>query len=502
MALLAVVDQAYAGLEPLELWRHFSALNRIPRPSRSEERAAHYVREIAEAAGASWEADQAGNTVVRVAATSGHSDAPIVAIQAHLDMVCDSDPDVVHDWEADPIVPRRDGHHVMASGTTLGADNGVGVAAALALLTTPGVRHGPLELVFTVEEETGLRGAMAFDAALLEARLLLNLDGEDARCLEIGSSGTQDIAVELPVSAGASSAPDALSFDVVLSGLRGGHSGTDIRHPHANALKLLVAIIRELQGARFDIELARLVGGKARNAIPRSAQTTIVLAGPSASDVADISGTAIPELLAEWDTIEPDRTLSFVEAASPSSVLTPASTEAVLAFLERAPHGVLAVASDPDAAVRTSCNLARAEVADGSAAFLLTSRSHVAADQEDVYGRIAELAGELGGSAAITSGYPPWSTDGVRAGGLLALAVDAYTAVNGRSPALEAVDGGLECGVIAAKVPGMQAVSFGPLITGAHTPRECIDASTVPAFWRLLVELLDAVAGGAIAPSS
>ena len=498
MAQLSAVDSAYAGLEPVELWRHFSALNRIPRPSGSEDRAAQYVREIAEGAGASWETDAAGNLVVDVAATEGRGDAAVVAVQAHLDMVCDTDADVVHDWESDPIVPRRDGDDIMATGTTLGADDGIGVAAALALLTTSSLTHGPLELIFTVQEETGLRGALAFDGSLLDARLLLNLDGEDSACLEIGSSGTDDIAIELPVTPTEISTPGARAFDVVIAGLRGGHSGTDIGTPHANALKLVVELVEALAAASLDLRLTSLDGGIARNAIPRSAEATLVVSGRSAADVSSAVAAAVDDLTDRWRDVEPGMTVSSLEAPLPRSVLTQDSADAVLAFLARAPHGVLASADPPEGTGRTSANLALAAIAGNEARLLQTSRSHVAASQQGVFRRIAELAAELGGHAEITSGYPPWSSD--PDGGLLALAVDAYTAINGRPPALEAVDGGLECGVIAAKVPGMQAVSFGPRISGAHTPRERLDSSTVPAFWKLLVTLLEALSDEPGAP--
>lgn len=486
---LAVVDAAYVGLEPLELWRHFSALNRIPRPPRHEAQAARYVRDVAEAAGATWDADDAGNTVVRVPPTGPNAGGVTVAVQAHLDMVCDSEPGISYDPELDPIVPRRDGVNIVAKGTTLGADNGVGAAAALALLTTPGLAHGPLELVFTVEEETGLQGALAFNSSLLESRLLLNLDGEDHRTVVVGSIGTQDISVSLPSAPAAVSPSEARAVDVAVIGLKGGHSGMAIAQEHANALKVMADVVRALESSGLSIELARLSGGTARNAIPRVARSTLVVP----ADTEEALHSAIEEISRDmsrlWRATEPDLRITAERVGAPGEVLEARAAERVIALLERAPHGVLAMSRSTARNVRTSSNLALADVSPSAAHLLVTSRSHVAADQDDIARELGALADELHGEAVVVSGYPPWTAD-VSEGSLVALTATTYEKLKGHPPSLEVIDGGLECGVIAAAIPGMQAVSFGPLIADVHTPRERLDSSTVPPFWALLVELL------------
>ena len=232
----------YHGLEPRGLWTHFAALNRIPRRSGREAAAREYVQRVAAAAGASWSQDERGNTVVRVAGTPGAEDAPVVAVQAHLDMVCEKRPEVEHDFDRDPIRPRVEGDQVYAGGTTLGADNGIGAAAALALLTERDLEHGPLELIFTVEEETGLYGAMALDPSLVQARMLVNLDSEDPRELTIGCAGGAGTVLRVPVTTDVT--PKGWrGQDLVLSGLKGGHSGVQIHEPLANALKLLTSTL-------------------------------------------------------------------------------------------------------------------------------------------------------------------------------------------------------------------------------------------------------------------
>lgn len=481
----------YSGLEPAELWRHFAALNAIPRPSGHEDAARQYVRSVAEAAGADWRTDAFGNAIARVPA-SGAGDVPVVAVQAHLDMVCEAEPDVTHDCLNDPIQPRLDGDMIYATGTTLGADNGIGVAAALALMTTRNVRHGPLELLFTVDEERGLRGALELDPSLLSAKLLINLDSEDPDKLINGSAGSQDTVVRLPLVRDGVPSGGWSGRRLEVLGLRGGHSGLDIQKRLANALKLLGCALADIQKAGIPVSLVSLSGGTAHNAIPRSAQADLALPDSSSAQFDEVIDSVRRRLHREWGDVEPDLELNVHSLPTPDAALAPRSFESLVGLLAELPHGVLAMTDGGPKQVKTSCNLARAETGDADAKLSLTSRSLEEDGLDHVQGEIAKLAAMFHAEAAVSSHYPPWTPHG--SGLLLSLATEAYHEVNGRAPEIEAIHAGLECGLIAAKIPGMEAISFGPLIRGAHTPSEHLAASTVRPMWLLLLRLLDRLA--------
>jgi dipeptidase D len=487
------VDPVYAELDPVEVWRHFSMLNSIPRPSGGEKRVRSHICSLASEHGAAWEIDDAGNTVVRVppSRTAG-GDAPTVAVQSHLDMVCEAESGVEHDFWGEPIRPRLKDGMVYATGTTLGADDGIGVAAALALLTVPNIRHGPLELLFTVDEERGLRGALALDPSLLSARLLINLDSEDPDKLIDGSAGSRETLVRLPLRRETISGENWSGRRLELSGLRGGHSGLDIQRKLANALKLLDSTLAELREAGVPVLLAALRGGTARNAIPRSAAAEIALPEDSLGALTEAIDSARRKLYEEWGDAEPGLELSISELPRPETALTAESLAALLGLLAELPHGVLAVNGGESGPVRTSCSLASVEVATDRTELSLTSRSLVESDLDRIQAEIAEIAADFGATAHMTFAYPPWTPSG--SGPLLSLAADVFREVNNRPAQVEAMHAGLECGLIVAKVPDMEAISFGPLIRAAHTPREHLGAATVMPMWLLLVQLLNRLA--------
>jgi dipeptidase D len=328
-----VIEQGpYAGLEPSELWRHFAALNAIPRPPGREAAARDYVRRVAEQAGAEWLTDAKGNAVARVVASPGR-EGPAVAVQAHLDMVCETASDTAHDCETDPIIARREGEVVQAIGTTLGADNGIGVAAALALLSDPAADHGPLELLFTVEEETGLHGASALDISMLGAELLVNLDSEDEDALTVGCAGGADTKLVLPVGREPAAAASH-GATLRVSGLRGGHSGVRIHEPHANAIKLAARALARLGDSGLRPRIASLSGGSAHNAIPRDA--VVELALPAAASVADAS-EALAELRREWQQREPGIAIELQARPAPPGQVIAADDATAFAHPAAAP---------------------------------------------------------------------------------------------------------------------------------------------------------------------
>lgn len=479
----------YASLEPAQLWRHFAALNAIPRPSGQEAAALAYVQHVAQSAGATCDSDAAGNLVVRVAPQNGGSaDAPIVAIQSHLDMVCEKRPDVQHDFAVDAIQTRREGDLIYANGTTLGADNGIGAAAALALLTEPNLRHGQLELIFTVEEETGLHGAMALDPALLQATMLINLDSEDPDELTIGCAGGATTVLYLPLAREAAPA-NWPSCEVRVGGLKGGHSGVQIHEPLANAIKLLASLLQSLP-QQTSFRLVEMTGGSAHNAIPRDATAHLVVA-PDAIPILKTSVDEVSQRLrAQWADDEPGLVIELrtVEEKDDTPVLAASSQKKLLGLLNDLPHGVLAMSNQFPGKVQTSTNLSKVETKSEQAEIATSSRSFVAAELQNVQQQIQSIGDEAGAKVEKRDGYPGWEPNADAQ--LLQKTKAAYEQVVGKPAQVEVVHAGLECGVILSRKPGMEAISFGPLIRGAHSPEECVAISTVAPTWKLLTALL------------
>jgi dipeptidase D len=476
----------YRGLEPVALWGHFAALNAIPRPSGHEAAAREYARGVAEAAGAEWEVDGFGNAVARVGPSDG-SGGPAVAVQAHLDMVCESAPGVEHDCERDPIQPEREGDLVLASGTTLGADNGIGVAAALALLSDPPPAHGPLELLFTVEEETGLHGAMALDASLLHAEALINFDSEDDGALTVGCAGGADVKLALPLER----EPVPAGWRCVelrVSGLAGGHSGMQIHERRANAISLAARALGGLPEAGEELRLVSIEGGSAHNVIPREAVVRLALAN---EDGERVLSAALAALREEWGEAEPDLELTL-EAVTSAEAISPARSALLVGLLRELPHGVIAMSERFPGTVETSTNLAIVRSESDGIRLLSSVRSLKPEALEAVRDRIVGLGEAAGASAEAEAGYPGWEPR--ERSPLLDATVAAYIELHGREPRIEVLHGGLECGVIVAKKPTLDAISFGPLIEGPHTPGERVHAATVADAYRLLVALLGRLA--------
>jgi dipeptidase D len=479
--------EAYTGLEPSRLWRHFAALNGIPRPSGQEMAARGYVQEVAASVGASWQVDERGNTVVSVSARGASADGPPLAIQTHLDMVCEKEASVTHDCGKDPIRPRRDGDRIFASGTTLGADNGIGVAMALTLLTDPDVRHGPLELVFTVAEETGLQGALAFDASLLRAKQLINLDSEDPTAITVGSAAAA--VLEIGVSTVTEELGHAWQgYEIETLGLRGGHSGVQIHEHLGNAIKILTEALIGVREAGVGFRLASLEGGGNHSAIPRHAVAQLAMPTSEAGKLDQAVGSELQQVRAKWGSKEPELALRGREVATPDRVMAPRTGNALLELLRSLPHGVLAMSDRFPSTVETSANLAGVETRSDGVEILVSIRSLSAEGLQRAQAGVCDLAEGAGGAVVPVSGYPGWEP--VRDSSLLRVATPIYTELYGRSPEIQVVHGGLECGVIVSKVPNMEAISLGPLIRRAHTPEEHVYASSVLSTWNFLVALL------------
>lgn len=482
----------YEGLEPAHLWQYFADLNMIPRPPGHEAKARSYVQEVAEKGGAEYRIDARGNMVVYLPALGAAPQAPSVAVQAHLDMVCEKRSGLEHDFFSDPITPRRQGDWIYGSGTTLGADNGIGVAACLSLITDSSTVHGPLELVFTVEEETGLHGASDLDTSLINSRMLINLDSEDPAGVTVGCAGGASVLCRLP--APRTTPVDRLvGREVRISGLKGGHSGVQIHERLANAIKLLTGILVSLKDSGIRFQLCSIEGGKAHNAIPRDAVAILAIDPDSLPQFNFILGAHRESLRSKWADAEPGLTLSGREIPLPSEVIAEERSGPLLELLQRAPHGVADLSPHFPNTVQTSSNLARAETDDGSIEVLISVRSLVQSELEALASDLRGMADSMGGSATISDVYPGWEPDPNSR--LLELAKREYQQINGKPPEVQVIHAGLECGVIASKLPGMDAISFGPLIQGAHSPDERVLATTVEPTWVLLKRMLGSLAG-------
>lgn len=492
-----MTESPLADLEPRILWRAFDALRQVPRPSKKEARAVAFVQDWAFQNGFETKADAASNMVVRVPASPGHESAPLVVIQGHLDMVCEKNQGVTHDFDNDPIAVEVDGDWVRAQGTTLGADNGIGVAAAMAAAVDPEVVHGPLELLMTIDEETGLNGVAKLDPEIVRGRILLNLDSEEEGALYIGCAGSAGNRAFVPVERDAEASGEL--YELAVKGMRGGHSGLDINTGRANALKTLTGVLIGLAEAGLALRLVTLDGGSARNAIPREAFAVVTPAnGEGANDtsVDDVQKalTDMEAALRERYRGEPGLTLSlnpaaaFAESAAAPAPLTQESAERLLRLIDALPHGVLAMSQEVPDLVETSNNVAVVRT-DGSDVYVeCTSRSSVYAAQVETARSVSSACRLAGARVEEDRGYPGWAPN--PASPLVRRTAAAYEKLFGEPPAIKAIHAGLECGVLNEKLPGLDAISFGPDLEGAHSPDERVSIASVARFYQLLSRVL------------
>jgi dipeptidase D len=476
-------------LEPSPLWRHFDRILEIPRGSKHEDRARAYVIEVAERAGLGHRVDAVGNVVVRKPAAAGREGAPVTILQAHLDMVQEKNSGTDFDFARDAIRPVRDGDYLTADGTTLGSDNGIGVAAMLAVLEADSIAHGPLELLFTIDEETGLTGAAGLADDMLEGRRLINLDSEEEGVLTIGCAGGADTYLHLPLERTPVRAAQGIAIRV--HGLKGGHSGVDIHLQRANALKVLArALMAASEAGGFRI--ATLAGGSAHNAIPREASATIAPKADDVDAIVDALEAELAALAAEFRSSDPGLAWSVERTGAPEEAWTEESGGRALALLVALPHGVLRMSDDIEGLVESSTNLAVASEVDGRLRILMSNRSSVMSALAAIRRRLRAFASIAGADVMEKDGYPGWKPD--VSSELLAVMREVCAEVTGEEPEVGAVHAGLECGIIGEKYPGMDMISFGPQIEFPHSPDERVRIATVGPFWNLLVATLERLA--------
>jgi dipeptidase D len=480
------MNTAIEDLEPKSLWKHFEALSAIPRASEKEAAARDYV--LAQAARLGLEAiqDGVGNVVIRKPARPGREGAIMATLQGHLDMVCEKNEGTAHNFDTDPIRLVRDGDWLKADGTTLGADNGVGVAAALAVMESQDVAHGPLEFVFTIDEESGLTGASEFPERLLRSRYFLNLDGEEEGTLCIGCAGGLNTVARRQVAR--RSAPPGDAWRVRVSGLQGGHSGLDINKGRGNAVRILGRVLQVLMD-RLPVAVTDAKGGSKRNAIPREASATVVLHRAGEPNLQALLSRAEAEIRSELGAFDPGLRITAESVARPDQVLADADAKLVAGLLASMHHGALAMSPDIPGLVQTSTNLATVSTTDDQVEIATSQRSSIESSKLAAGRMVSTVFGLAGFEAQHSGGYPGWKPE--PESDIVRRAKSAHQEVLGKTPELVAMHAGLECGVIGEKHPGMQMISFGPHIVDVHSPSERLKISSVEPFWAFLTGLLE-----------
>ena len=484
---MATQESVLAGLEPNSFWTHFEALTRIARPSRHEEPVIEHVREWANRQGFELEQDSGRNLVVRVPGTPGRESSPVVVLQGHLDMVCERDPASPNDPAEGRIALVRDGDWLKAEGTTLGADDGVAIAAMMALVEDESIPHGPLELLMTVAEEVGLEGANALDGSLLTGSTLINLDSEEDGVLTVGCAGSTDTWVRVDGSREACS-PDAVALSVVAGGGLGGHSGVQIALGHANAIKVLGRVLRAAYAA-VPFRLVSLDGGKSRNAIPRDAVAVCSVARDQEDAFRAAVESATAVVRDAYVKTDPGATVT-VESATAADAWTEEATVRLLDVVALVPTGPLAMSPDFDDLVETSTSLGEAATEGGRLTLHSLSRSSNDAAMPEVIASLEAAARLAGGTLETKHNYNGWRPD--LDSHLLAVARAVSERLLGEPPVVTAIHAGLETSVIGSKVDRrLDMLAIGPQIEGPHSPDERVSIPTVERFWNLLVGIVD-----------
>ncbi|HYG99810.1 MAG TPA: aminoacyl-histidine dipeptidase [Terriglobales bacterium] len=482
------MTSALVDLEPKALWKHFDALSAIPRGSGKEAAAREYVLSQASRLGLEAIQDSVGNVVVRKPARPGREQATPALLQGHLDMVCEKNEGTAHNFDTDPIRIVRHDDWLKADGTTLGSDNGVGVAAALAVMESEDIAHGPLEFVFTIDEETGLTGASEFPAGVLKSKYFLNLDGEETGTLCIGCSGGMNTKARRKVALRAPG--NGSAFRIKVSGLKGGHSGVDIHLGRGNALRLLGRVLQEAID-RVGIEVADVKGGSAHNAIPREASANVLVDTAREQELRNLVAAAQSDARTALGAFDPDVQVTLEKTEGPAQVMDPADAKRVTDLLATLHTGVLAMSPDIAGLVQTSTNLATVALKGDTVEIVTSQRSAIessrlaAARMVGTICRLASFEVEYGG------GYPGWKPEPNSE--IVRKLQDVYKQVFGGEAKLVAMHAGLECGVIGEKYPGMQMVSFGPQIENPHSPNERVKISSVETFWTYLRAVLESI---------
>ncbi len=477
-------------LTPQPLFDYFEEICRVPRPSKKEEKIRKFLLDFAKEHNLSAKTDKIGNVLIAKPAVPGKENAPTVILQTHMDMVCEKNSDKDFDFENDPIEPVVTGGWVKANGTTLGADCGIGIAAQMAVLTSGDIKHGPLECLITVDEETGLTGAFALQPGFMSGDILLNLDSEDEGELFIGCAGGIDTLASFIYKT--NKAPEnSAALRLTVSGLLGGHSGDDIHKNRGNAIKILTRFLWKV-ARNHRIHLAEFDGGNLRNAIAREASAVVVFAENRLELVKKEFEGFSKKITFEFENNEPNLDLKAEKITAPGSVIDETTGANLLNALYACPHGILEMSTRMEGMVETSTNLASVKFTEGEKISVVTSQRSELESRKHYAAEMVRSVFELAGAEVTHSdGYPGWTPN--PGSGVLKKTVASYKKLFGKEPVVRSIHAGLECGLFLEKYPHLDMVSFGPTIKGAHSPDERLDIETTEKFWKHLVDVLETI---------
>jgi dipeptidase D len=476
-------------LNPVSVWNYFDQITQVPRPSKKEGKIVKFLLDFAKENGLDAKKDDADNVIIRKPASKGKENLKTLILQSHIDMVCEKNSDIDFNFDTDAIKTRIDGEWVKATGTTLGADDGIGVAAAMAVLASKDIEHGPIVALFTSDEETGLTGANALTKEYLEGDILLNLDSEEWGDYCIGCAGgknTKGIFTYKPTTPPA----DYFWLEVKISGLQGGHSGSEINVGLGNANKLLNRYLWAL-AKETPLSLAKIDGGNLHNAIPREASATIGVPQDYKEKAVALANIYQSYFSDELAKVDKNVKISAESASAPEFVIDETTAKNLLNAIYALPHGVIGMSHTMEGLVETSTNLASIKMSDGKITVTTSQRSSTESLKYDIYNRVCAVF-ELAGAEVIgNAGYPGWKPNPDSE--ILDISIKAFERLFGKKPRIYAIHAGLECGLFYERNPKLDMLSCGPTILGAHSPDERLEIATVEKWWRLIQEILKSI---------
>ena len=475
-----------SDLEPKEVWEQFNEILKVPRPSKKEKKIIKYLLDFANKHKLEAKKDDTGNVLIKKPASPGYENRRTVVLQSHVDMVCEKNSDVKHDFEKDPIKAYVDGEWLRAKGTTLGADDGIGIAAQLAVLASNSISHGPLECLFTVDEESGLTGAFGLKKDFFEGKILINLDSEDEGELFIGCAGGIDTIVEFKYKK--EDLPSGyFAMEMQVANLKGGHSGDDINKGLANANKVLNRFLWKA-AKEYGLRLSSIDGGNLRNAIAREAKAVVLVPNTKKEEVRAEFNMFFYEIQREYKSTEPNLRMKLGTVDMPGYVIDEKTQFNLLNALYACPHGVVEMSREIPGLVETSVNLASVKMNNEKIIVTTSQRSSVESAKRNITNMVESVFNLAKAKVKHGDGYPGWTPD--TDSEILKIAKESYEDLFGKEPVVRAIHAGLECGLFLEKYPGLDMISFGPTLRGVHSPDERINIKTVEMFWQHLLDVL------------
>lgn len=480
---------ALTQLYPQPLWQWFEQICAIPHPSKHEHALSQHIQQWAKAQGLAVVEDKVGNLIIRKPATAGMENCKIVVLQAHIDMVPQKNADKVHNFETDPIEAYVDGDWVKARGTTLGSDNGIGMSSALAVLGSKDIKHGPLEVLLTIDEEAGMTGAFGLEAGYLDAEILINTDSEQEGEIYMGCAGGVDAQISVPMSWQAPEQSNA-SFSLTMSGLKGGHSGVNIHLGRGNANKLLARFLFKYSD-ELALELVSFSGGSLRNAIPREANVQLMLPAENVEALKQAIESFQALVREELAIADPAMLLTLAAIDAPTKVMDEEAQNTLIDLLHASPNGVIRMSDEVEGVTETSLNIGVISTEDESVEILCLIRSLIDSGREEVTGMLTALSNLSGASIDLSGAYPGWKPD--TSSPVMEIVRDTYNDIYKKDPTVMVIHAGLECGLFKEPYPHMDMVSIGPTIRYPHSPDEMVNITTVGQYWELLLAVLERI---------